>query len=142
MLLGAGCGLTSMALWSKGFHVISSDVLTILPILKENIDLFTGSSDKDMHNPRMSVVPFHWSSDAVSQMKSEVLCMRSDLATSTQSSTTEDGATAVVDKADREVDLIVCSDCLYASFSVAPLVDAINEVCIFLYNFLKFALMT
>lgn len=84
--LGAGCGLTSLALQALGAQVIATDREVMMRLLQAN---FTGQTEC-----------FDWASHA-QEMPAALL----------------------------DADLIVCSDCLYASSAVVPLLSTLSALC-------------
>jgi predicted nicotinamide N-methyase len=123
--LGAGCGLTSIVFHSLGFNVIATDKLAIMNLLEENVNQYLeqvekkpeavassedSSSSTASSKPFLKIIPFDWE--------------------------LENDAVKLYDNAD--IDLILCSDCLYNSMVVEPLIRVILMVRNYFVSFWGF----
>jgi predicted nicotinamide N-methyase len=128
--VGAGCGLTTMALVAAGFDVIATDKAAVVPLLEGNIRRFMQELLKNSYSSgsvgSAKVVEFDWFRQQQTQQR-------------------EEGKDAVVDSAEkisgvevlpvdeqnpdgRQIDLIVCSDCVYSTAAVEPLTHTLDQV--------------
>ena len=182
--LGAGCGLTSLALLARGYDVICTDRASVVALLRTNLDNFNVH-----HSPELAplfdvfqdvggavpacarVLEFDWNREfppqesedqecTTSTSSSALLSLPVDQSISTQQQQPHDNESKQTAKLTptptptgqgqsslrsrftssdassvaigRNIDLIVCSDCLYSSASVKPLVQCIQQVHYFL----------
>jgi hypothetical protein len=98
--LGAGCGLTSLALHRKGFNVIATDKNLLLPLLTKNVSEYLKVLPDCL--TQLDIVEFEWGK-LLSAADSPSLI---------------------------GPDFIVCSDCLYSSASIEPLIETLEFVSI------------
>ncbi len=138
-----------MCLLLRGYDVICTDRLQVLPLLQENITRFIyqhlasllnlydlSGQDSSVNLPAAQVTEFDWVKEFPTSTSTifdeglgsacipeESKSMQSDRMTPVDNLRNRFGI-----ETDRSVDLIVCSDCLYASASVKPLLQTINEV--------------
>lgn len=89
--LGAGCGLTSILLSRLGFRVLAMDREAIMPLLRSNLDSNGASA--------VETLPFDWTAMSGTGESEAVLSKLQSLQPS----------------------LVLCSDCLYNSTAVDPL---------------------
>lgn len=125
IVIGAGCGLTSIVFHSLGFNVVATDRLSIMNILEENLHHYlaqvepscksasdsesesktsqsattSSPSPRNSQYPFLKILPFDWELEHDSLKISE-----------------------------NNIDLILCSDCLYNSIVVEPLIRVIQMV--------------
>lgn len=97
--IGAGCGLTSIALAMCGYDVIAADKAVVVPLLQRNADAclsaYAGTGS-------IEVISMDWSaSDAMETLSRHL---------------------------SRPIDLVVCSDCVYQLASVDPLLNILEQV--------------
>lgn len=105
-ILGAGCGLTTIALHRRNFSVVSTDKKSLLDVLQRNISDYTAQLiDGESHSRNIVVLEFEW--EKVSSPKK---------------------LDQMIPQSMLDVDLIVCSDCLYDSTSVEPLLRTLEMV--------------
>lgn len=109
VLVGAGCGLASIVFHALGFNVIATDKLSIMNILEENVHHYLDSHEKPDNlslptssEPFLKILPFDWELEHDSF------------------------------KLTDNIDFILCSDCLYNSIVVEPLIRVIQMVRIYL----------
>jgi hypothetical protein len=96
LFTGAGCGLTSMALHAAGFQVTTTDKVSLLSILQQNISNYLHASGSVEETNTIAVKPLDWDNE------STFLPMHPSI--------------------------IVCSDCLYNSATVTPLLNVLEKV--------------
>ena len=138
--LGSGCGLTAMALLCAGYDVVATDKGCLLPLLSDNLTRFEvakrshSSTSIAEFGTLTGVLEMDWTSlQSQTRKQSQGSC----------SDSSEDGLEggqkgSASDIADRLLslchgknpDLVVCSDCLYSSASVEPLLDVLEMVMI------------
>ncbi len=104
MKTGSGCGLTAMALHRRNFSVIATDKKIMLGLLSKNI----GSYISNVNSRETNIEVFHFEWDKLSEE-----------------------ANVSIPISMQDPDLVVCSDCLYDSNSVAPLIQTIELVYLF-----------
>ena len=143
---GAGCGLVTLVLLLRGFDVITTDKLSALPLLRENVDAFyaqysieqgaerssqehvnteqraAAPESQSLYLPRVSVVAFDWTSGE----GAEALRAAIDAFTAADAASGSDGD--ATNRPPHALDLVVCSDCVYASTVVSPLVQCLSQV--------------
>ncbi len=102
--IGSGCGLTAMALHRRNYSVIATDKKSILGLLSKNIESYISNVNSAETN--IEVFHFEW----------DKLCEEEHVSISISM---------------QDPDLVVCSDCLYDSNSVAPLIQTIELVYFF-----------
>ncbi len=100
---GAGCGLTSISLAARCCDVFAVDKKTVTQLLRSNTTAYLNSNISNTCRGSISVSDVDWYSEMASQDVLRTLC-------------------------ESRPDIIICSDCLYQSTSVAPLKKLINEV--------------
>jgi len=129
--LGAGCGFTSMALALYGFDVIATDKPSVCSLLQENVTAFYESvtisrGGAGNGHGHIEVKSFEWcsaeqgGSEEDEEKDVEVLLERCTRAVQLLLQI-EEGEVDVHTARLRYPDLILLSDCLYASTSVMPL---------------------
>ncbi len=99
--LGSGCGLTSIALNRRNIDVFASDKFSVLPLLTENIDCYRNQIVLGEKSASIEIVEFDWATVITS---------------------------AAIPQEWKLCDLIICSDCLYNSSSIEPLLQSIEAV--------------
>ena len=116
MYLGAGCGLTSIALWLAGYDVIATDKEYSLPLLRENIEYNLARHQQQSMNEKneelgtIQVYEYDWNE---LRGPSEQLRL-------------------AIGGEENRVDLVVLSDCVYATTSIQPLLDALDQALLHL----------
>eukprot|EP01038_Epipyxis_sp_PR26KG_P005780 gene5780-7978_t len=118
--LGAGCGLASIVLSSLNYHVISTDKENVMSILKSNIDRYMLSRSGIDHDTSLNPIitaEFDWF-----KMNEE----NSDFTNSNNRSQLMNKYIPNLD--EKYPDLIICSDCLYNSSSIFPLIDVLDLI--------------
>lgn len=118
--VGAGCGLTSMALALAGYDVIATDKACLLPLLEMNLAAFR--SEACSHSVELGIVK-------VAQLE----WTKRDSGSGGAAEERESGRGSEDVRRVRELcsgrpNLVVCSDCLYSSASVEPLLEVLEQV--------------
>ena len=166
-IVGAGCGLTTIALLKKGFKVIATDRKIALPLLSSNIQAYLAERSNRKRNNMIStsinlspddndadvsefaqVVEFDWqqsfmacascpSSASYSDKSIDLIeALRSLSSTSNSFPPGSSDPNCCPSESNGDPgchtisypDLLVCSDCIYASASVKPLLQALSWV--------------
>ena len=122
--LGAGCGIVSIVLWLLGYDVITTDKLTVLDVLIDNINQtkeYIKINYNDLYNTlgTIQIIEFDWFSLSKSEDHSII------------------HLNTLIN--NRIIDLIVCSDCCYSTISIIPLINVLqllstNSTAILLVN--------
>lgn len=112
----------------KGYDVISTDKLSVIDLLNENILNFKLNYETNFNfsnqilDNEINVVEFDWS---INNLLNEEENKDKDININKD----KDNYITLKNVLNhRYPDLIVCSDCLYAASTVTPLLDAINWV--------------
>ena len=99
--LGSGLGIVTMALLQRNFYVIATDKEALIPTLEYNLKQFSNANENSTLSS-YKVEPLDWSSFEMKQeLKEKVLN-------------------------NRMPDYIICSDCVYSTGTIKPLLDTIN----------------
>lgn len=114
--LGAGCGLTSMALACAGFNVWSSDKAQLLPRLTSNLEDFKQACAQ---SGRM---------DEIGAIRPVELNWTAFDCSDTTDSDSVSGGHHLGGLCGGYPELLVCSDCLYSSSCIDPLLCVIEQV--------------
>ncbi len=104
---GAGCGLAALALHCAGFEVVATDKSVTLELLRSNVDSWLRLCGEE-RVPPISVQELDWLSAGAATSASEVEWQNL--------------------LGGRVPDLLVCSDCVYSSASVEPLLAVLEQV--------------
>lgn len=115
---GAGCGLISATLLSKGYRVVATDKASVLDLLQTNTDNWLRASN-DASRDRVRLVELDWAT----------VGSTGDGMENTLNAMAALGGGLDAAGAGRPCpDLVVCSDCLYSSAAIAPLLNVLEAV--------------
>lgn len=118
--LGSGCGLAAMALVCAGYDTIATDKACVMELLTENLNNFQSAlrlrtkGDSTPPGSVKGILELDWNLQEVSNAECLVGTIKGLL----------DYCHGLYP------DLVVCSDCLYSSASVTPLLDVLDQVLI------------
>ena len=126
--LGSGCGLAAMALVCAGYDTIATDKACVMDLLTENLNSF-----------QTALRQYTVRSDGVTAMKGEsqrsfgsltgILELDWNRQEVVDSACVAGTIKGLMDHCHGEYpDLVICSDCLYSSASVTPLLDVLDQV--------------
>lgn len=117
--LGSGCGLAAMALVCAGYDTIATDKACVMGLLTENLNNFQAAvrqhtkSDSLATGSVKGILELDWN---LQEEVSDAACLAGTIK-------------GLLDHCHGEYpDLVVCSDCLYSSASVTPLLDVLDQV--------------
>ena len=139
--LGSGCGLTAMALLCAGYDVVATDKGCLLPLLSDNLTRFEAA--KRSHSSTSiaefgtltGVLEMDWTSlQSQTRKQSQGSCSEGRLEGGQKGSASDIADRLLSLCHGRNPDLVVCSDCLYSSASVEPLLDVLEMVMIIIYS--------
>jgi hypothetical protein len=139
--IGAGCGLTTLALLACGYDVICTDKNAVTGILQENVDAFVSiicsESGKDSLGS-VRAVEYDWFKESPALVadefrhQSSAASLAKDLGSVAVDSNSRRFHPLTIDArtypAGRNIDLILCSDCVYSTAAVIPLINIVKEV--------------
>lgn len=128
--IGAGCGLTSMILSMLKYSIIATDKDLLLPLLQHNLSNFNSviptPTHEESQRPSVEVDSLDWV--CVDQVfytpggpseEKEALLVGENIEKMREKITRWKG---------RKPELLVCSDCLYSSASVEPLISVLEQL--------------
>jgi predicted nicotinamide N-methyase len=122
ILIGSGCGLTSMALLLQDYDVIATDRAAVIPILNQNINNFQQIVNNELSLDKRGVSS---SSSSVEVVEYDWVNVKNDTYDKTRNIS---ALKNVIAKKTDELDVVVCSDCIYNTAMIQPLLETLLMV--------------